>query len=72
MSGNGISIARLQDGRAFAVSVASWPAATARTMNSPRPWSSSAWRAQSQGSLDYTHFTRTGLQTPILGDSSAV
>ena len=37
MSGTWISIGRPPCGRAFAVSVASWAMATARTMDSPRP-----------------------------------
>jgi hypothetical protein len=41
MSGKWISIERPPCGRAFAVSVASWARAMARTMDSPRPWWSS-------------------------------
>jgi hypothetical protein len=38
MSGKWISIGRRPCGPAFAMSVASWAMAMARTMDSPRPW----------------------------------
>ena len=38
MSGKWISIEKASCARAFAVSVASWAMAMARTMDSPRPW----------------------------------
>jgi hypothetical protein len=47
MSGKWISIERPRGARAFAVSVASWAMAMARTMDSPRPWWSSTRAVES-------------------------
>jgi len=52
MSGKWISIERPPCGRAFAVSVASWAMAMARTMDSPRPWWSSTRAVESLEELE--------------------
>jgi hypothetical protein len=54
MSGKRISIGRPPCGRAFAVSVATWAMAMAmaRTMDSPRPWWSSARAVESLEGLE--------------------
>jgi hypothetical protein len=54
MSGKWISIGRPPCGRAFAVSVASWAMAMARTMDSPRPWWSSTRAVESLEGLEET------------------